>query len=327
MLGFANRIRRRLYSRGVIAAERLPRPVISIGNLSGGGSGKTPHVRWIARWLTDRGSKVAILSRGYGRTTRGVVWVSDGKRILSTCAESGDEPFLLASRLKNVPVLVGESRAAAGKACLDKVDVDLFLLDDGFQHLALKRDLDILLVDASRGLGNGLTLPFGPLREPPSHAKYADALVITKCRDGREGEEAARKIPFPPGRPVGLSGLITRGVVTMTGSERPLDPPGRPVAAFSSLAHNDQFVRTLTSSGYDVRTFSGFRDHHRFTRSDIEKIFVSAKGLPVITTEKDLVRLPPDLPFDVEAISVEVEWLKGWEELATMIETTIGKHS
>ncbi|HEY3490844.1 MAG TPA: tetraacyldisaccharide 4'-kinase [Candidatus Deferrimicrobiaceae bacterium] len=326
MIGIANRLRRRLYSWGLIASERLPRPVISIGNLSVGGTGKTPHVRWIAGWLKGRGLRVAILSRGYGRTSHGVVWVSDGERILSTCDQSGDEPFLLASRLKGVPVLVGESRAAAGRACLEKMDVDLFLLDDGFQHLALKRDLDILLVDAGRGLGNRLTLPFGPLREPPSHARYADALVVSKCRDRRQGEETSRKVPFPLGRPVAMSGLKPCVIVKRDGSERPLDPPGKPVSAFSSLARNDQFAGTLKAAGYDVRSFTGFGDHHRFTESDIGKILASAKGLPIMTTEKDLVRLPPGLPFEVEALSVDIEWLEGWGGLATAIETILGKH-
>jgi tetraacyldisaccharide 4'-kinase len=319
----AARVRRALYDRRILTAERLPRPVVSIGNLSVGGSGKTPHVRFMADWLTREGHRVAILSRGYGRSTRGVVWVSDGERLLSSWSESGDEPFLLASSLPKVPVLVGESRAAAGRACLSKVDVDLFLLDDGMQHLSLKRDLDILLVDAARGLGNRMTLPFGMLREPPSHARYADAIVITKCADIGQGRAVARTIPNSTGKTVAYSSIRPGKIIDRKGSGRPQDVRGFQVAAFSALARNDQFVRTLTEAGYDVRSFTGFRDHHRFTESDLRTIAESAKGLPLITTEKDLVRLPEKLPFEVEALSVEVEWLAGWDALSSKIRTTI----
>ncbi len=324
MIGLAARIRRLLYAKRIFKAERLPRPVISIGNLSVGGSGKTPHVRFIAEWMGREGYRVAILSRGYGRSTRGVVWVSDGARVVSTWTEAGDEPYLLASSLKNVPVIVGESRAAAGLACLSKIDVDLFLLDDGMQHLALKRDLDILLVDADRELGNRMTLPFGPLREPPSHARFADALVVTKCRDLEKGREVVRNIGFPTGKPVAVSALKCRSIIDRQGASRTLDPPGRAVAAFSALARNDQFARTLADAGYDIQVFTGFRDHHRFTESELRSLFESSKGLPLLTTEKDLVRLPANLHFPVEALAIEVEWIEGWEKLSSLIKTTIG---
>jgi tetraacyldisaccharide 4'-kinase len=327
MIGLAARLRRALYDRGILEAERLPRPVVSIGNLSVGGSGKTPHVRFIADWLVREGLRVAILSRGYGRSTRGVVWVSDGERLLASWSESGDEPYLLASSLRNVPVLVAESRAAAGRACLSKTEVDLFLLDDGMQHLPLHRDLDILLVDAARGLGNRLTLPFGMLREPPSHAKYADAVVVTKCRDIGQGREVARTIPNVSGKTVAYSAIRSRSIVDREGNARPIDPAGTPVAAFSALARNDQFVRTLTGAGYVVRSFTGFRDHHRFSAADLRKIAASAGGLPLLTTEKDLVRLPSTPPFAVEALSVEVEWLAGWDALSSKIMATIGNHA
>lgn len=327
MIGLAARFRRALYDRGLLKPERLPRPVVSVGNLSVGGSGKTPHVRFIADWLSKEGRRVAILSRGYGRSTHGVVWVSDGEKMLADWSESGDEPYLLASSLKNVPVLVAESRVEAGRACLSKMPVDLFLLDDGMQHLALHRDLDILLVEAARGLGNRLTLPFGMLREPPSHARYADAVVVTKCRTIEQGRAVATTIPHVSGKTVAYSAIRSRTIVDRHGNARPIDPRGTVVAAFSALARNDQFVRTLTEAGYDVRSFTGFRDHHRFGESDLRKIASAAKGLPLLTTEKDLVRLPATLPFEVEALSVEVEWLAGWDALSSKIRNTIGNHA
>ena len=169
-----------------------------------------------------------------------------------------------------------------------------------------------------------MTLPFGMLREPPSHARYADAIVITKCGDIAQGRAVARTIPNSTGKTVAYSSIRSRRIVDRKGNSRPLDARGFPVAAFSALARNDQFVRTLSEAGYDVLSFTGFRDHHRFTESDLRGIAASAKGLPLITTEKDLVRLPEKLPFDVEALSVEVEWLAGWDALSSKIRSTIG---
>jgi tetraacyldisaccharide 4'-kinase len=299
--------------------------VISIGNLTVGGSGKTPHVASIAASLRDEGFRIAVLSRGYGRTSRGVRWVSDGHRILSTWEDGGDEPFLLARKLPGVPVVVGESRLEAGRDCLEKVDVDAFLLDDGFQHLQLGRDLDILLVDSANVLGNRLSLPFGPLREPPSHARFAHAMIVTKSTDAAKGIEVARRVPFSEGKPVSVTRYSCRSIVSVDGVERPLDPAGTPVAAFSALARNGQFEATLTKAGYDVKSFTGFRDHHRFTAGDIRAIIDKAGGLPVITTEKDLVKLPERQGARIEALAVDVEWLSGRDALMKLIKEAIGQ--
>jgi tetraacyldisaccharide 4'-kinase len=314
-----------MYGKGILRQGRLPRPVVSVGNLAVGGSGKTPHVRFLAAWLASEGYRVAVLSRGYGRESRGVLWVSDGSRLLSDARQAGDEPFLLASSLEGVAVLVGESRLRAGLECLSKRDVDLFLLDDGMQHLPLARDLDILLVDAARGLGNRLTLPLGPLREPPGHAKYAGAVVVTKCRDLGHGQDVARTIPGISGKTVAYSAIRPAAIVGRNGRRRPLDPPGTRVGAFSALAMNGQFVRTLEQAGYVVESFRGYRDHHRFTEADLRRIRESAGGLPLLTTEKDLVRLPPSAAFEAEALSVEVEWLAGWDALSARIRSGIGE--
>ena len=319
ILGAAARVRRLLSSAGLLPASRLPRPVVSIGNLVMGGAGKTPHVIHLARWLTGQGRRVGILSRGYGRKSRGVRWVSDGGGPIVTAAEGGDEPVLIARSLPGIPVVVGESRAAAGRELLSRRPVDVFLLDDGFQHLSLLRDVDLLLVESGRGLGNRWTAPLGPLREPPSHARFADGLVITKCPDAESGARTARSVPFPPGRPVAFSRLSPGGIVGRDG--RPSGGPaaGDAVFAFSGLARNAQFRDTLASAGYRVGGFLPFPDHHAYGRGDLERIAREAGGLPAITTEKDLVRLPADVPFSVGAIRVEVEYLVGWEEISRMI--------
>lgn len=319
ILGAAARVRRTLFSAGLLPASQLPRPVVSVGNLVMGGTGKTPHVIHLARWLAGQGRRVGVLSRGYGRKSRGVRWVSDGEGPIATAAEVGDEPVLIARSLPGIPVAVGESRAAAGREVLTRRPVDVFLLDDGFQHLSLRRDADLLLVECGRGLGNRWTAPLGPLREPPSHARFADALVITKCPDAESGERAARSVPFPPGRPRACSRLSPGGIVGRDGLPAGVAAAGSTVFAFSGLARNAQFRDTLGAAGFRVQGFLPFPDHHAYRRADLDRIAREAGGLPVVTTEKDLVRLPDDVPFPVGALRVEVEYLEGWEEISRLI--------
>ncbi len=323
MIGPVARLRRTLHRAGVLRAGSLPRPVVSVGNLTVGGTGKTPHVQYLARWLGARGARVAVLSRGYGRRTRGVAWASGDPP--APAASVGDEPALMARTLPGVAVVVGESRLLAGREVLRHRDVDVFLLDDGFQHLALRRDADILLVDGIRGLGNGRTLPLGPLREPPGHARFADALVVTRCADPAQAERVAATLPFPAGRPVAASRLVPRSLVDGNGREEALPPPGTRVAAFSGLARNGQFAATLAACGLEVGTFLAFGDHHRYGPRDIRRIATASGGLPVVTTEKDLVRLPADLPFRPLALRIEVEFLSGWDSVSGLVLERIGK--
>ncbi len=319
MIGPVSAGMRALYRWGVLRPQALPRPVVSVGNLTAGGSGKTPHVRFLASWMKGKGLRVAVLSRGYGRDTRGVVWVSHGDGPVVPASAGGDEPVLLAASLPGVPVVVGESRAEAGRECLRRCETDVFLLDDGFQHLSLHRDADILLVDAGTGLGNRRSLPLGPLREPPGSARYADALVVSKCRDIAQGEAVAAGVPFPAGRPVAFSRLVPLSLSDRRGAESPLPPPGEEIAAFSGLAHNASFVETLAESGFSVRRFLPFPDHHRYRPADIDRIAAAAEGRMVVTTEKDMVRLPEDVPFRIAALRVGVEFLAGWEPLSRLI--------
>jgi tetraacyldisaccharide 4'-kinase len=319
ILGAVSRVRRLLFSKGLLPSARLPVPVVSVGNLAMGGAGKTPHVIHLARWLAGEGMRVGVLSRGYGRKTRGVRWVSGGEGGIATAAEGGDEPVLIARSLPGIPVVVGESRAAAGRELLTRRRVDVFLLDDGFQHLSLRRDVDLLLIDSVRGLGNRKTAPFGMLREPPSHARFADGLVITKCADVDSGTLAARDIPFPEGRPRAFSRLSPGGIVGREGLFTRKPVSGDAVFAFSGLAGNEQFRETLLSAGFRVKGFLPFPDHHMYSRRDLERIAKETGGYPAITTEKDLVRLPADVPFFVGALRVDVEYLCGWKEISAMI--------
>ncbi|MGB5196370.1 MAG: tetraacyldisaccharide 4'-kinase, partial [Candidatus Deferrimicrobium sp.] len=206
-----------------------------------------------------------------------------------------------------------------GRELLSRRPVDVFLLDDGFQHLSLRRDVDLLLVECGRGLGNRWTAPLGPLREPPSHARFADGLVITKCPDADSGARTARSVPFPPVRPVAFSRLSPGGIVGRNGLPSKDTAAGDAVFAFSGLARNAQFRDTLEAAGFKVKGFLPFPDHHAYGRGDLDRIAREAGGLPAITTEKDLVRLPDVVPLNVCALRVEVEYLHGWEEISRMI--------
>ena len=316
MIGPIASLRRSLYRWEILRSERLPRPVISVGNLTVGGSGKTPHVQFFASWMARIGLKPAVLSRGYGRESRGVVWVSRGDGPLVSPEIGGDEPVLLAALLPGIPVLAGENRAEAGRECLRHCDVEVFLLDDGFQHLSLRRDADVLLVDAAGEPGDRRTLPFGRLRESAGAARYADALVVTRCADLAAGEIVAADVPIPAGRPRAFSRLVPRSLVDRRGIESALPPPGSEVAAFCGLARNRQFAETLRESGIVLRQFLEYRDHHPYRAADITRIAQAAGALPVLTTEKDLVRLPECLPFEVKGVRVGVEFLAGWEALS-----------
>jgi tetraacyldisaccharide 4'-kinase len=197
--------------------------------------------------------------------------------------------------------------------------VDVFLLDDGFQHLSLRRDVDLLLVDCARGLSNRMTVPLGPLREPPSHARFADGLVVTKCPDAAGGERAARAVPIPPGRPKAFSRIVPAGLLGMDGAADGSLPAGSEVVAFSGIARNDTFRETLAGAGYRVARFLPFPDHHEYSPADLARIAGASAGLPAVTTEKDLVRISGGAPFPLFALRVEVEYLSGWEGISRMV--------
>ena len=178
--GWAVRIKALLYHLGIKRSKHLPCPVISVGNLTVGGTGKTPLVMALAKGLTQRGVRVAILTRGYKRRKASGTVASDGQSILLSPQESGDEPTLMSQTLRDIPVLVGKDRAATGQIALDRFHVDALLLDDGYQHLQLCRDLNILLIDSTLGFGDRYLLPRGILREPLSHLGRANLLLFTK---------------------------------------------------------------------------------------------------------------------------------------------------
>ncbi len=288
LYGSATALRNTLFDRGMLSSRRLEQPVVSVGNLSVGGSGKTPFVIALGELLKARGIRFDVLSRGYGRKTRGVFAVNpDGN-----ATDFGDEPLLMARRL-GVPVVVGESRYDAGRVAERKFQSQLHILDDGFQHRSLARDFDIVLM-TERDF-NDRMLPSGRLREPLPSLARADAVVL------------------PAGLAVDHPALQQKPIWRI---ERELVLPSMPAApvVFCGIARPEQFFVQVRAAGVTPAAEIVFRDHHAYDRSDVERLLamrvkLSAGGF--LTTEKDAVNLgslQADLkPFAIAALRVSLE--------------------
>lgn len=273
----------------------LPGFVVSLGNLTAGGTGKTPAAAMLAEWALERQYKPAILSKGYGGKGRQeTLEVSDGKTALATAHEAGDEPCLLAKKLKGVPVIISRERFDAGLFAHCKHGTNFYILDDGFQHVTLHRDLDLVLLDAARPFGNRRLLPWGPLREPIHHLGRADAFILTRSDQNAAPDLMEFLKNRFPEKPVFLSRHMPKKIV-FPRSWRTYGPAfltGKKVAAFSGIAKPAQFKETLTKLGTEVCLFRNFPDHYTFSRAQIEEMILQAKSADcLITTEKDWVRI------------------------------------
>ena len=274
-------------------AKRLPGFVISIGNLTAGGTGKTPAVLMLARWAKDNGYRAAVLSRGYGGEYSGESEVvTDGRNILVSPKISGDEPWLMANKLEGIPVIVSKKRYTGGSRAYKSFGSNFFILDDGFQHIALIRDMDIVLLDAKNPFGNGHLLPWGPLREPLSSLKRADAFILT-----RSGDASPVRDDYHMGNKPKYGSRHVPDRIIFPDSGKTCDPSfirGKRVIAFSGIANPESFGETLLNLGTDVVCFRVFRDHHRYSQRDISMLRKDQKEFGadlLITTEKDWVRI------------------------------------
>ena len=298
IFGAGVQLRNSLYNVGVLRSRRLTGPVVSVGNLSVGGSGKTPFVLLLGELLLARGVKFDILSRGYGRKTKGVMLVDPA----GTSQDFGDEPLLLARRL-GVPVIVGEDRHEAGVFAERNFGAQLHLLDDGFQHRSLARDFDIVLVTPEDARDH--LLPGGRLREPPNSLARADAIVLTS---GASGDS------FP------LDGKLVwrarRGIL-------PKDVPPRPVA-FCGIARPKNFLLQLRTAGIEPVAEAFYRDHHAYTERDIQellKLRQQSEAGGFITTEKDAINLGGHMAAlePLAVVPVKMELLEAANAVDTML--------
>ncbi|MBI9077644.1 MAG: tetraacyldisaccharide 4'-kinase [Desulfatibacillum sp.] len=294
------RLRFYLYSIGILQTGRVSCKVISVGNITVGGTGKTPMVIHLASLLSQWGVPVAIASRGYGgsRQKQGGV-VSDGERILLSPAEAGDEPWLMAAKLPGVPVVVGGNRVRSGNLCVEKFNTRVLILDDAFSHLAIARDLNLLLVDSKAPFGNGRLIPGGVLREPADYANRADAIIKTRANRGNGSDTLPEGQPIFSCNhqtgdlvehcPVAKSGdlsLVARHPVSML--------KGKKILAFSGIADNPGFFDSLKKLGAEIGESLSYPDHHTYTPEDRTNILQKASKAGVqtlVTTEKDLARL------------------------------------
>lgn len=292
------RVRIFFYEKNIIKSKKLSCTVISIGNLTVGGTGKTPLTLYIADLLKRSGYRVVIVSRGYGGSAEkdgGIV--SDGKTIRMTPGQAGDEPYLMATRMQGIPVIVGSNRYKAGKKALLAFNPDIVLLDDAFQHMRLKRDLNFCLCDAERPFGNGYLIPRGVLREPVEHLKRADAVVLTRDK-GDHNLLSSRSImqQYVPGKPVFTCSHVPRELKeAANGATHKLEVlRGQKILAFSGIAKNNDFAATLSELGGNILQFLPFSDHHQYSNDDVATIARTARRLNVnyiVTTEKDYVRI------------------------------------
>ena len=304
LYGSLARRRRRWYERRPEARRRLDRPVVSVGALRVGGSGKTPITARLAELLAALGERPAVLSRGYARTRRvdGVVVVRDADRVRAGLAEAGDEPLMLALALRGAAVLVAADRHRAGRLAETALGATVHLLDDGFQHLALHRDVDLLLL-AEQDLADPRTLPGGRLREPVDAARRADALIVETPDAGRARALAERLA-------VGQAFRFTRVLRPARHAETQREvavPPAAPVLAVAGIAQPPRFFAALRERGYAVAATLAFRDHHPYTAGDVARIqrLAAARRVEyVVTTEKDRVRLLPYAPFAFPLLSI-----------------------
>lgn len=295
LYGAVTRTHLSLYQRGTLRTVKLERPVISVGNITAGGTGKTPLVEWVAKTLAREGKRVCILTRGYRRKNpRAQVVVSDGQSIMATPAEAGDEPFLLANNLLgSAAVICNADRVRAGRYAIEIFGSECFVLDDGFQHFRLARDLNIVTIDATNPWGGGRLLPYGRLREPISGLSRADCVVLTRC------DQAADVTHIRDLSPVFES---TMRVV------RPPQVEG-PLAAFCAVGNPESFFEQVRKHGYELVFEKAFTDHHWYTQQDINNLIKAANesgAKSLITTAKDAVKLH-SLSFSLPLHVLEVE--------------------
>lgn len=296
--------RNRLFDTRKATVHRMAVPVISVGNITLGGTGKTPMVEWLVRWFHSQELRAGVVSRGYGAAK----------------GEQNDEALELARRLPDVPHVQSPDRVAAARLAVTKHGCQVLVLDDGFQHRRLGRDLDIVLLDALEPFGFGHVFPRGTLREPLDGLARADVVVVTRADMLEAGEREAiweTVGRYAPNATCAAAAHVPWGLVAANGKLEPLTRlRSVPVAAFCGLGNSAGFRRTVESCGCQLAGFREFPDHHRYTPADIRSIadwVKSLRALAVLCTQKDLVKLSCDTLADVPlwAVGIEIDFLAG----------------
>ncbi len=332
-----------IYRLKLVPQTRMACTVISVGNITWGGTGKTPAVTMIANRLREVGKRVTVLSRGYRKKKdrkSDILVVSDGKKLLSSYVEAGDEPYLLSKTLAGIPIIVGKNRIKSGKYAIDRFGTEVLVLDDGFQYWPLKKDLDIVTVDCLNPYGNGYLIPRGSLREPISHLSRADMFLLTRT-DLVSRDDLYRLIceleRLNPNCAI-LESIHSPKYLesAFSGQKKGLDfINGEKVVAFSSIGNPYSFEKTLEGLGAKIVKNFRFPDHHNYVRSDLRKIEDTCKtdieqGKAIaVTTEKDGVRLErvisPEVGrlWEIWVLKVELEIVRGKEKWLEKIKSYV----
>ncbi len=280
-------LRGKCYDYGSCSSYRAAVPVVSVGNLAVGGTGKTPVVDWLIKAFRQQGKRVAVVSRGYGGSFAAEVGVvSDGEGLLLQATEAGDEPFLLARRNPQTVVMIAKKRAAGVRHAVEQYAADIVILDDGFQHRAVARDLDLLLLDAERPFGNRLALPGGLLREFPTALNRADLLLLTRAEKPAGIADIAKPIWTSRHQ-------IADYAVSLTGERVSFaELKGKKLLAFAGIADPEGFYTALAAAGLCITEKRSFSDHVKFDTESLAEVVSLSKGCDaLLTTEKDAVKL------------------------------------
>jgi tetraacyldisaccharide 4'-kinase len=326
-------LRNWLYDHNIFREVKLPCPVISVGNITVGGTGKTPCVIWLARMLKSQGFKPAVLSRGYGsKNSSPVNIVSDGNGILVSSAIAGDEPYLIARSLQGIPVITGPKRILTGKTAIDRFGANILICDDAFQHRQIFRDINLVLLDSEKPSGNGQLLPRGSLREPATALRRANAFILTRTNEAVKvniiiaKSASAGKIP--------VFGSSHRPIDAIKGDyslQLPLsDFKGKKVCAFAGIAKPNSFKKALIEIGAQIISFDIFPDHHRYSLQELKNIrnnFLKNNADLLITTEKDGMRLQEFTEFlnEIYLLRIELEIIPDENSLKNFILSKLGR--
>jgi tetraacyldisaccharide 4'-kinase len=322
-----------LFDCGIFKIHTLSCPVISVGNLVLGGTGKTPMVFYLANLFSAEGYGVAVVSRGYrGTKSRGVVIVSDGDKILADSGLTGDEPQLLARRLPGIPVLCSSNRSLAGKVAIDRFQCNLVILDDGFQHRRLARNLDVVMLDWRNPFGNGHIFPRGMLRERSSALARAQVLVLSHFDSSTQTVKNYQDLRRQWRDKITATAVHRpfRIFAATEQKDRPLDSiKGARLAAFAGIARPDDFFMSVQNLGARIVYFAALPDHCRITTELLASLVQEASEMQPqfwLTTEKDWVRLPRTVPEAMELWVVAMELELHWDssEVKTTIRTALG---
>ena len=314
LYGLAVSVRNSLYDAGILKSVKLSCPVISVGNITVGGTGKTPCVIYLAKMLQRHGFCPAIVSRGYGgKNDQPVNVVSDGKAVLLDAQTAGDEPLLMACSLPNIPVIIGPRRELTGRAAIERFGANVVICDDAFQHRRIFRDIDIVLLDGSRPLGNGHLLPRGELREPVGGIRRAGCVVFTRADHVHAFDEDVLRITRKSNIPVYRAFHRFTKLAAFDGVQLTPDVlRDKKVCAFSGIARPESFRKMLLDLHAKILYFEAFPDHYVFTRYDAEDLknkFLSLHADYLVTTEKDAMRLSayPELAKMVCVLRMDME--------------------